>query len=165
MADTEALREALEAKATWFRFSQSTGEYTGEYCSVRPYDDRGMVPMVSIDTAIAALTTERSGEAVAWMYEQKNLTYPRLPNRVKLSEKRWGAGKARHWTETPLYTHPAPKVEELREALERLEQAEANYRRAHDLYGAGSREAGRAWDLMRRAGDEARAILAKAQGA
>lgn len=45
------------------------------------------------------------------------------------------------------------------EALHALEQAEMTYRAAHDLFGDGSRECGRAWDLMRRAGDAARAAL------
>lgn len=55
----------------------------------------------------------------------------------------------------------AALVLEAREALAALTFAEADYRAAHDLYGDGSREAGRAWDLMRRAGDRARATLAK----
>ena len=49
----QTLREALVAKSTWFRFHQGTGEFTGEYCSVRPHDAAGMVPMVSVETALA----------------------------------------------------------------------------------------------------------------
>lgn len=40
-----------------------------------------------------------------------------------------------------------------------LQRAEAAYRRAHDLHGSASREAGRAWDIMRRAGDRVRRAL------
>lgn len=49
--------------------------------------------------------------------------------------------------------------ERLRAALATLAAAEKHYRSEHDLHGDGSREAGRVWDLMRRAGDAARAIL------
>ena len=49
-------------------------------------------------------------------------------------------------------------------ALEELADCEQKYRSAHDLRGDGSKEAGRAWDLMRRAGDRARAAIAKAKG-
>jgi len=52
---TNDAREALLTKATWFRFCPSTGEYTGEYCSVRPHDDTNMVPMVHVDAILAAL--------------------------------------------------------------------------------------------------------------
>ncbi len=45
--------------------------------------------------------------------------------------------------------------------VENLAGAEAAYRIAHDLHGGGSLQSGRAWDRMRRAGDEARATLAK----
>jgi hypothetical protein len=44
-----------------------------------------------------------------------------------------------------------------------LQQSEAEYRLMHDRHGDGSRAAGRAWDLMRRAGDKARAALAGAK--
>ena len=44
-------------------------------------------------------------------------------------------------------------------ALAELEQAEASYRRAHDLKGDGHIQTGRAWDLMRRAGQKARDAL------
>lgn len=47
----------------------------------------------------------------------------------------------------------------LRDVLTRLAGAEADYRRIHDLVGGDHRETGRAWDLMRRAGDAARALL------
>lgn len=55
---------------------------------------------------------------------------------------------------------PLGEVERLREALDGLQQAEATYRSAHDRHGDGSSKAGRAWDLLRRAGDKARAALA-----
>lgn len=48
----------------------------------------------------------------------------------------------------------------LREALDGLQRSEAAYRMAHDAHGDGSLVAGRCWDLMRRAGDIARAALA-----
>lgn len=52
----------------------------------------------------------------------------------------------------------------LREALENLANREQEYRIIHDTKGDGSREAGRAWDLMRRAGDNARAALTASNG-
>lgn len=48
----------------------------------------------------------------------------------------------------------------LREALTDLAAAEMGYRIRHDVYGDGSPHTGRAWDLMRRAGDKARAVRA-----
>lgn len=53
----------------------------------------------------------------------------------------------------------AARIEALEAALDHLQAAEVNYRYAHDLQGDGSRMAGRAWDLMRRAGDAARTTL------
>lgn len=47
----------------------------------------------------------------------------------------------------------------LREALDKLQAAEAAYRVAHDVHGDMTMKSGRAWDLMRRAGDGARAAL------
>lgn len=49
--------DKLRYQATWFRFCPSTGEYAGEYCSVRPHDDANMVPMVRLD-AILSLAEE-----------------------------------------------------------------------------------------------------------
>ncbi len=46
-----------------------------------------------------------------------------------------------------------------REALTALQDAERRYRQEHDLHGDGSTKAGRAWDVMRRKGDIARAAL------
>lgn len=43
--------------------------------------------------------------------------------------------------------------------LRELAGAEAHYRLMHDTHGDGHMKAGRAWDLMRRAGDKARAAL------
>jgi hypothetical protein len=51
------------------------------------------------------------------------------------------------------------RIERLREALDDLQQAEANYRLTHDSQGERHTATGRAWDLMRRAGDKARATL------
>lgn len=45
------------------------------------------------------------------------------------------------------------------EALDTLQRSEAAYRRAHDVHGDGALAAGRAWDIMRRAGDKARGVL------
>lgn len=74
--------------------------------------------------------------------------------------------QARARGEEPLSARPTgdeapltPYGEQMQEALEALTFAEASYRSAHDLFGDGSREAGREWDLMRRAGDRARALL------
>jgi hypothetical protein len=50
----------------------------------------------------------------------------------------------------------------LREALDDLQQAEFEYRLMLDRHGDGSQAAGRAWDLMRRAGDKARGLLDRA---
>lgn len=59
---------------------------------------------------------------------------------------------------------PGPEeVKLLRGALADLAFAEADYRQTHDLYGDGSKEAGRAWDLMRRAGDKARAAIGQSR--
>jgi hypothetical protein len=62
------------------------------------------------------------------------------------------------WVNNPLQT-----LEPVSRALEALVSAERAYRGAHDLYGDGSREAGRTWDLMRRASDSALAILTSTQ--
>ena len=50
-------------------------------------------------------------------------------------------------------------ADKLAEALEHLTWAEQTYRRAHDLHGDGHIVAGRAWDQLRRCGDDARAAL------
>jgi hypothetical protein len=47
----------------------------------------------------------------------------------------------------------------LRNHVDDLQQAEFEYRLMHDRYGAGASATGRAWDLMKRAGDKARAAL------
>lgn len=54
-AGVEGLREALLEKATWFRCCPSTGEYSGEYCSVRPADDHNMVPMIGVEAVLRIL--------------------------------------------------------------------------------------------------------------
>lgn len=51
----------------------------------------------------------------------------------------------------------------LKSSVNKLASAEAEYRKAHDLHGDGSPQSGRAWDLMRRAGDTARAALGEPQ--
>lgn len=43
--------------------------------------------------------------------------------------------------------------------MHRLADAEADYRKAHDLHGSADRRTGRAWDAMRHAGDEARSFF------
>ena len=50
-------------------------------------------------------------------------------------------------------------IDEIVAALTRLADAEQHYRLMHDLHGDGDMRAGRAWDLMRRAGDQARDAL------
>lgn len=57
-------RTGLENLATWFRFDASNGEFTGEYCSVKPHDAHGMEPMVHINyaLAIAALSTPEASD-------------------------------------------------------------------------------------------------------
>jgi hypothetical protein len=47
----------------------------------------------------------------------------------------------------------------LRNHVDDLQQAEFEYRLMHDRYGDGASTTGRAWDLMKRAGDKARAAL------
>ena len=67
-AGGEELREALLEKATWFRCCPSTGEYSGEYCSVRPADDHNMVPMIGVEAVLRILRTPMS-ELQAWGQE------------------------------------------------------------------------------------------------
>lgn len=55
-------------------------------------------------------------------------------------------------------------VERLTEQLDELQAAETAYRYAHDHYGSADSKTGRAWDLMRRAGDRARAALTEKGG-
>ena len=93
--------EALLAKATWFRRCPNTGEYSGEYCSVRPYDDSNMVPMISVDTALSALD-QPAQEPVYHIYKAPDghIEYGAKP--LTADDKRNG------WTETPLYAAPQP---------------------------------------------------------
>lgn len=49
--------------------------------------------------------------------------------------------------------------DEARALLTRLANAEAAYRKAHDLHGDDGRRTSRAWDEMRHEGDAARAFL------
>jgi hypothetical protein len=51
------------------------------------------------------------------------------------------------------------EVSALREGLRNIESAEKDYRWMHDTLGGGNAKTGRAWDLMRRYGDRARALL------
>lgn len=46
-------------------------------------------------------------------------------------------------------------------AAEKLADAEQQYRGFHDIHGSGNILTGRAWDLMRKAGEEFREALAK----
>lgn len=59
----------------------------------------------------------------------------------------------------PEWENDRAERDRLREALDTLQRSEAAYRRAHDVHGDGALAAGRAWDIMRRAGDKARAAL------
>lgn len=45
-------------------------------------------------------------------------------------------------------------------ALEKLADAERRYRWVYETYGDGTPETGYVWDVMRKAGDEVRALLA-----
>lgn len=58
-----------------------------------------------------------------------------------------------------------PSYQDLLGALERLVYCEAHYRGVHDLKGDGHLDTGRAWDKLRKAGDHARAIIAKVEAA
>lgn len=49
--------------------------------------------------------------------------------------------------------------------LSRLADAEAHYRKSHDLHGGDDRRTGRAWDEMRHAGEAARAFTLAASAA
>ncbi len=60
--------------------------------------------------------------------------------------------------------HRTASQAELLEALGDLENCEAEYRHDHDIYGGGDIRTGRAWDRLRRAGDRARAIIARIKG-
>ena len=55
-------------------------------------------------------------------------------------------------------------IDELVAASDRLQRAESRYRKSHDIHGADSMSTGQAWDIMRRTGDELRAILARYKG-
>jgi hypothetical protein len=50
---------------------------------------------------------------------------------------------------------------ELFQALDKLQKAESKYRQTHDQFGTGNLDTGRAWDALRRAGDDARQVLGK----
>lgn len=58
----------------------------------------------------------------------------------------------------------ADQGDALRAALKECAETEAEYRKAHDLYGDGDMRAGRAWDRMRRSGDAARKLLGESDG-
>ena len=70
---------------------------------------------------------------------------------------------AEAWNTRAATASNAAMVAELVEHLDLLANREQQYRAMHDLKGDGSHEAGRAWDLMRRAGDQARTTLARAK--
>lgn len=57
------------------------------------------------------------------------------------------------------HTALSSRVRALETGLAALGCAEEHYRTMHDLYGDGAPKSGRAWDLMRRSGDAARALL------
>lgn len=54
----------------------------------------------------------------------------------------------------------APRIAALVEAAGAMESAEQQYRAEYQRHGAGSLNAGRAWDIMRVAGEKVRAALA-----
>lgn len=57
---SQAHMSELIERATWFRFESSTGEWSGEYCSVKPHDATHFVPMVRLDeiTRLQALVAQ-----------------------------------------------------------------------------------------------------------
>lgn len=59
----------------------------------------------------------------------------------------------------------AARISSLEAGLRKLAGREAAYREAHDVCGDGDAETGRRWDKMRRAGDEARTLLNRIDGA
>lgn len=81
IGDGEAIRFALHAirnpqQATsvpaqmpvaeiWFGFDENTGEFTGEYSTVKPHDTRGMVPFVRAEAAALASPAATSTPAPA----------------------------------------------------------------------------------------------------
>jgi len=87
---------------------------------------------------------------------------PYWKQRAKAAENREAFERNRAVKAEVEMTHMAIREATLRSALTRLEFAERNYRKTHDVHGDGSREAGRAWDELRRAGNEARQALKEA---
>jgi hypothetical protein len=55
-----AERDAEIERVTWFRFEPSNGEWSGEYCSVKPHDSTHFVPMIRLD-ALARRDAEIAG--------------------------------------------------------------------------------------------------------
>lgn len=75
-----------------------------------------------------------------------------------------GAYATRHLAISHHASSIADAIERLRSVsvsppLAELSKAEQAYRQAHDLYGPGDLRTGRAWDQMRRAGDDVRLLL------
>lgn len=85
--------------------------------------------------------------------------YDNLPHSARAADPDDEGGTLAWWQLRPFVPAHVAQAFGLRFALLELCNAEAEYRKAHDLHGDGSPAAGRAWDLMRRAGDRARDLL------
>jgi len=105
-------------EAVWFGFDESTGEFTGEYSTVKPADTRGMIPFVRAEalspatTASDAALSSSAGpavEPVAWRQKFKSdpWTYHHAGWPYADSERAAGA------IVEPLYPHPAPATVEM----------------------------------------------------
>lgn len=46
----EGQQEPVARGVVWFGYDENTGEFTGEYCSVKPHDARGMRPYIPYTT-------------------------------------------------------------------------------------------------------------------
>jgi len=86
-----------------------------------------------------------------------------LTHRVKELEEEieWRVRDWRHQAENNYRAWQATSAQnqQMRTALADLAVAEQDYRQKHDLYGDDDMRTGRAWDLLRRAGNAARSVL------
>lgn len=142
---TAALREALEKLA--LENGPIVIDHYGDSLAWRPLDYGSWTPLTT-----PTQDSGGSGERRALPVEAKHLAgcnFTHAPT--------WLCECPR-----PIFATITPQGgsgELLREALDDLQQAEAEYRLMHDRHGGDARATGRAWDLMRRAGNKARTIL------
>jgi hypothetical protein len=119
--------------------------------------------MTSLPTATGgsteAVVSQADREAAASGYFAWIGSNPVIPTKMCAGE----AGD--HSMVQAFARHHADATRELLEALAKLQACEAGYREVHDRFGGDARATGRAWDLMRRAGNEARDEIARATGA